>query len=600
MTEVATELMGVDAASSNVAYHSVLRQLVQHLNLDFSFLRHNDFDISATRLTAEWPVRTDIPQPDPLALVYFKHADSVFQMAETLKETMVFRPGDETEEYRRRVEDASGYVATSMAVVPLLDKERTTGTLGLIKIGDRAWSTEELNALKTVATLLTQLGARVAAEEQIRYLALHDDLTGLCNRRALLEHLEQRFAPTEPGPVAVLFLDLDRLKSINDFLGHLAGDEFVRQVSVRLRDRLDSHSMIARLSGDEFVIVLKGTHSAVEAETQAHHALALVSEQVTLGIERVSRSASIGIAVGVPGSVTPEEILRQADQAAFAAKSPGGNDISHFNEEMRAQTELRNDIEVHLRTAIANDALTLHYQPEVDLVTGKINAVEALVRWQHPSRGLLPPSSFIPVAEATNLAGELGRWVLHTACRTLAQWRVELPSLAIEMRVNVSPVQLVTDDFVATVADALRNNGIDGPSLCLEITEVAVVQDLERTRRTLAELRHLGVRVAIDDFGTGYSSLSHLKELPVDALKIDRGFVMNLGSGDTGDLAIINAITGLARSFDLDVIAEGVETRESVDILVGLGCTRAQGYLMSRPVPADDALALLRGVSIDF
>ncbi|KQU45022.1 hypothetical protein ASG84_12255 [Rhodococcus sp. Leaf278] len=592
--------MGVDAATVHEAYESVLRQLVDHLGIDFSFLRHNDVEARATVLTAEWPPRLSKPDPDPLAVVKFEDADSVFALAETLTEPAVFRPDPQQESYRRRVEQGSGFSETSMAVVPLLHTGRTIGILGLIKIGDRPWSEIELNALTAIAALLSQLQARVVAEEQLRFAALHDPLTSLPNRTALAQHLRERLDPSMPGPVAVLHIDLDRLKALNDFLGHLAGDHFLETIADRLQSFVgESAGIVARLGGDEFVVVLAGPCSARVARHHAEVIADAVNAPVTLGVERISRSASVGIAFGQPGRHTAESLLRQADRAALVAKRAGGHDIALFTDEMHADSELRNDVEIHLRNAIAGDSLILHFQPEVDLVSGRITAVEALVRWQHPTRGLLPPSAFIPVAEETNLAGELGRWVLEHACRTLSEWQRDIPELDISMRVNISPVQLVTNGFVGAVARALEAFSIAGPKLCLEITEVAVVQDLSRTRVTLRELRELGVQVAIDDFGTGYSSLSHLKELPVDALKIDRAFVSELGNGTTGDLAIVQSIIGLADAFGLSIIAEGVETQSARNTLIELGCTRAQGYLFSRPVAAEDALILLHGVRID-
>ncbi len=258
-----------------------------------------------------------------------------------------------------------------------------------------------------------------------------------------------------------------------------------------------------------------------------------------------------------------------------------------FTDAMRAQFELQDDVELNLRSAVADGSLILHYQPEVDLRTGRIVAMEALVRWMHPTRGLLPPGAFVTVAEATNLAGELGRWVLRTACAQFAQWRRQGLATNMVMRINVSPVQLVSLDFVERIEDILRHFGIDGSSICLEITEHVVVQDLARTQVTLRGLKRMGVQIAIDDFGTGYSSLSHLKALPVDAVKIDRGFVQRLGAS-TDDLAIVKSIIGLAGSFGLGVVGEGVETPVAARTLVGLGCYRAQGFLIARPLPADE------------
>ncbi|WP_245819869.1 putative bifunctional diguanylate cyclase/phosphodiesterase [Rhodococcoides yunnanense] len=599
VTDVATELMGVDATTAHATYVSVLRDLVNSFELDIAFLRHTDFEASTTVLTAEWPPRPDVADPDPLSVVAFAGAEPVFASTENLDDIRVIQAGDGIEEYRTLVESASGFVAETMAAVPLIDDGTTVGVLGFGNLSGREWTEDEFNALRAIAALMTQVHARVAAENRFRHAASHDELTGLFNRRALLQHLHARLDDPSSGPVAVLSLDLDQLKTMNDFLGHLAGDEYIVAIADVLRAEIESDAFIARLGGDEFVLVLRGPANAYTADLAAHAVLQAIWRLQMPGIDRHRRSR-IGIAVAHPGQISAEAALRRADQAALIAKANGGRNIAQFTQAVQHQSELRSDVEVHLRSAIESDALVLHFQPELDLTTGRITAFEALVRWQHPIRGLLPPSAFIPVAEATNLAGEMGAWVLDRACRTLAEWQAAIPGLDLSMRVNVSPAQLVAPDFVRNVGAVLTRYRIAAASLCLEITEVAVVKDLERTRRTLLGLRRAGVHVAIDDFGTGYSSLSHLKELPVDALKIDRAFVTNLGTADHDDLAIIESIVGLATSFGLDVIAEGVETREAVDILLARGCTRAQGYLISRPVPAEDALELLRDVTIDI
>ena len=265
------------------------------------------------------------------------------------------------------------------------------------------------------------------------------------------------------------------------------------------------------------------------------------------------------------------------------------------------ESEFRNDIELHLQSVIESGSLLLHYLPEVDMRTGEILAAEALVRWEHPTRGLLSPDSFIGVAESINLAGELGRWVMRSACAEFARWRSRGVGHDTVLRINVSPVQLVTDGFVESVASIISEFGLDGGSVCLEITESVVVQDIETTRITLAGLKEVGVQVAIDDFGTGYSVLSHLKSLPVDTLKIDRGFVRDLGS-NPGDLAIVRAIIALAEAFGLQLVAEGVETETAALTLLRHGCYRAQGFLLSRPVAGDAMEALLaRGrIPVDF
>ena len=592
VTAVATELMAVNAATSAEVSQRVLADLVDHFGVDVSFLRHNDHDLHATRLIAEWPVRPDIPDPDPLGLVYFADADPVFAAAENAKEILVFRPEPATDDYQKTIEEGRNIPATSMAVVPMLSGDVTTGGLGFVKFGDREWTPAELNALKAIASLFAQLQARIAAEDQLRFLAEHDDLTGLNNRRALLAHLDQRLAPGQPGPVSALFLDLDRLKAINDYLGHTAGDWFIRVFSKRLREGAEGPNLIARLGGDEFVVVPVAPMSAADAEALASQLQATLRERVSIDGEMLTRTVSIGVALGVPGRDTTSDLLRRADQALLAAKSGGGNKIAVFSDDMSLKGEFRNDIELHLASAIENGALVLHYLPEVDMRTGEILAFEALVRWQHPTRGLLSPNAFIGVAESINFAGELGRWVMRAGCAEFRKWRSKGIGQDAVLRLNVSPVQLVTEGFVETVAGIIDEFGLDGGSVCLEITESVVVQDIETTRITLAGLKEVGVQIAIDDFGTGYSVLSHLKSLPVDTLKIDKSFVRELGT-NPGDLAIVRAVIALAESFGLELVAEGVETEEAALTLLRHGCYRAQGFLLSRPVAGDAMEALL-------
>ncbi|MBV9514506.1 MAG: bifunctional diguanylate cyclase/phosphodiesterase, partial [Mycobacteriaceae bacterium] len=401
-----------------------------------------------------------------------------------------------------------------------------------------------------------------------------------------------RLQPGQPGTVALLFLDLDRLKAINDFLGHTAGDQFIQAVAQRLSERLGTSSLIARLGGDEFVVVPDSPTNIEKAQSLARDLHAALCDRVSIDGELVTRTVSIGVATGTPGLDSTTDLLRRADQAVLTAKNAGGNQIALFTHEMSKRSEFRNDIELHLQDVIRSEALTLHYLPEVDMRTGEILAVEALVRWQHPVWGLISPDAFIGVAESINLAGDLGRWVIRAACSQFARWRRRGLGLNALLRLNVSPVQLVADGFVTSVAKIIDEFGLDGSSLCLEITESVVMQDIETTRITLAELKELSVRVAIDDFGTGYSVLSYLKDLRVDALKIDRSFVRELGT-NAGDLAIVRAIIALAKAFDLELIAEGVETELAARTLMEHGCYRAQGFLLSHPLPCDAAESLL-------
>lgn len=583
VTSVATDLMAVTAASSAEVSERVLGDLVSYFDVDASFLRHNDHRVHASELVAEWPPRAATGDPDPLKVVYFRDVDPVFARTEHLCEPAIIRPGPSG------VPGPRG--AATVAEVPLRSGDVTTGVLGFVKFGERVWEKEELNALEAIASLFAQVQARIAAEDSLRYLADHDDLTGLYNRRALLDHLDTRLAPGNPGPVALLFFDLDRLKAVNDYLGHIAGDWFIRVLAERLQLG-DEERFIARLGGDEFVVIPAVPMTAEAAETLAHSLQSVLREHVSIDGEMLTRTISIGVAVGNPGSDSTSDLLSRADQAVLSAKAAGGNCISVFSERMSQEIALRNDIELHLQNVIDSGSLVLHYLPEVDIRTGEILATEALVRWQHPTRGLLFPDQFIGVAESINLAAELGRWVLRNACAEFARWRAAGVGNRIVLRVNVSPVQLVTEGFVDTVAEAMAEFGLERGSVCLEITESVVVQDIDTTRVTLAGLKDAGVQVAIDDFGTGYSVLSLLKSLPVDTLKIDKGFVQDLGS-NAGDLAIVRAITALARAFGLELVAEGVETEVGARTLLHHGCHRAQGFLLSRPVPGPEMERLL-------
>ena len=603
VTDVATRLMAVDATNIVEVCTDVLELLVKYFGVDVSFLRRNDHEIGASILIAEWPVRPEIPEPDPLRVVYFDAADPVFAEIQHRRTPLIVRPDRQSDDYQRRIESDRNVAETSMAAAPLIAGEEIIGTLGFVKYGDREWVAQEINALEAIGSLFAQAQSRVRAETQLRFLAEHDDLTGLYNRRALLSHLDHRLRPGHPGPVTALFFDLDRLKTINDYLGHGAGDAFIRTFAERLTEGVDDRSVIARLGGDEFIVVPAAPITIGEAEALACRLQDSLRRRVWIDGEKLTRAVSIGVASGEPGADTTSDLLRRADQAVLSAKSTGGDRVSVFNDEMSLESTYRNDIELHLQDVIENGELLLNYLPEVDMRTGKLVAAEALVRWDHPTRGLLGPGSFIPIAESINLAGELGRWVMRTACAEFARWQTAFRNSGADdaatgrnhfiLRINVSPVQLVTEGFAESVAEILAEFGLERGSVCLEITENVVVQDIETTRITLAELKAAGVRVAIDDFGTGYSVLSHLKSLPVDVVKIDRSFVTDLGN-DPGDLAIVRAVIALADAFGLQVVAEGVETAAAATTLLRHGCHRAQGFLLSRPLSADAMAALYR------
>ncbi len=605
VTEAAAKLMAATAADHAAISEQVVADTVSQFGVDFGFLRHNDHTIHATVLVALWPPRPFVPDPDPIGVVYFADADPVFAQAENLKVPDVLRPAPANEEYQRNIEAGTGIPNSTIACVPLLSGSVTTGTLGFVKIGDREWLPEELNALQAIASLFAQVQARIQAEGRLQYLAEHDDLTGLLNRRALIARLDERLAAGRPGPVALVYVNLDRLKAVNDHLGHKAGDRFIEVFAQLLRDAADDSSVIARFGGDEFVVVPNEALDADAAEALARRLQQRVHQQVEVDGETITRTVSIGVGVGEPGRDTSSDILRRADQAVVSAKSVGGNAVVAFDPEMAEKYAIRNDIELHLEGIIDSDngALVLHYLPEFDMRTGEILGTEALIRWRHPTRGLLMPDSFMGVVESINLAGKLGRLIMRSACAQFSDWRNRGLAGDAVLRINVSPAQLVTDGFVGLVAATLDEFVLDARTVCLEITEHVVVKDIDTTHKTLAGLKEIGVQVAIDDFGTGYSALTYLKSLPVDALKIDKEFVRDLGTDAAySDLAILKQVVALADAFGLDVIAEGVETAAAARALLDLGCYRAQGFLLSRPLDrsAMGALFAQRFIPVDF
>jgi len=592
VTSVAVRLMSVSRESLDEALVWVLRTLASFFDVDTVYLRRNDHDAGVSILVDEWPRRQDVPVPDPLGVVPFEGSDPVFAAIRDLSEPFVIRPENSPTEYQERVEEASGIPQVSMAMVPLLNDRHTHGVLGFVNFRDRAWEVEEINALQAIASLMMQLQARIDAEERLHYNAFHDELTGLANRRALLEQLERRLMLADGTSVAAIFIDLDQFKGMNDVLGHGAGDRVLVATADRLRTVLRPDDIAARFGGDEFVVLLGGPVSSLEAFAVGDRLLKLVAQPVDLNGQHVNRTASLGIAMGEAGRTTGEELLARSDAALYAAKARGRNQIVMFDDELRDEVDDRYNLEVSLRTAIDDGELRLFYQPEVDLRTGRLQGFEALVRWEHPTRGLLPAGAFIALAEDTGLIIDLGQWVLEEGCRQLAAWLVEYPALDLTLRINVSPAQLMNRSLIGVVKDTLARHRLPGMRLCLEITEYAVMQDVQRSVAVLNELRALGVELAIDDFGTGQSSMAQLKRLPVRTLKIDQSFVAGLGI-DSNDRAIVDSIIRLAQAFGLEIVAEGVETQAQAQLLLKLGCHRAQGFLFAEPLDAHDSAAVL-------
>lgn len=430
-----------------------------------------------------------------------------------------------------------------------------------------------------------------------------DPLTGLPNRLFFLDRLESVLEGSKSNATefAVLFLDLDRFKAVNDSMGHAAGDILLEGVAARLRESIHSacvaglageSSFVARLGGDEFAILLYG----IKGVSAATRFVQDVQRDLNRDFDIYGRKILVGVSIGVALSSSgdaPEELLRNADTAMYCAKTSGKARFTIFTEEMRKKAVARLEIETELRKAIDDDQLVLHYQPQISFVTNQLTGFEALVRWKHPERGMIPPGEFIPVAEETDLIIPLGAWVLKEACRQMAEWQSRSSSNPpLTVAVNVSYKQLTVAGFVESVSEVLRETGLAAASLRLEMTESAVMKDPEESIETLNRLKRIGVGLEIDDFGTGYSSLSYLSSLPFDMVKIDRSFVTGLGTGeDQGE--IVRSIVELARSLGLDVIAEGVETEGELQILLTLGCARGQGYYFSKPLDPKVVPALI-------
>jgi diguanylate cyclase (GGDEF)-like protein/PAS domain S-box-containing protein len=444
------------------------------------------------------------------------------------------------------------------------------------------------------------ISERKQAEAALRHQALHDQLTGLPNRTLLVDRLAQALARADRagtdcrGP-ALLYVDLDRFKAVNDSLGHDAGDQLLVAVARRLQDGVRPTDTVARLAGDEFVVLCDGVSDARGAVAAAERLQGALAQPIRLDTDLVHVTASIGIALADRTTNSPEALLQAADVSMYRAKQNGRARFEIFDDGMRTQTLNRLRTEGHLAQAIEHDELRLYYQPIISTDDGGVVGVEALVRWHHPERGLLLPADFLGVAEESGLIVPIGAWVLTEACRQARRWETELKmDTPLEMAVNLSGRQLAQSDF-ATVAAAIVADAEIDPTrvqLCLEITESLLMRDPEATAGTLKALKASGMRLAIDDFGTGYSSLAYLKWFPVDTVKIDRSFIAGLDS-DTADRAIVGAIVDLAHALGMTVVAEGVETPGQLDRLRSLGCDQAQGFLFARPQPADWVTARL-------
>jgi len=476
---------------------------------------------------------------------------------------------------------------TTWLVLPLVQGDTSAGCFGIVAERVDAFDAGDRAYFGLVAERITVAleNARRAAE--LTRMAFHDALTRLPNRALLLDRLEQALLRgTRRGrPVAILFVDLDNFKLVNDSLGHEAGDRLLRAVAERLHGTMRAEDTLARFGGDEFVVLLEDPADAAEALDVADRLAAALRAPIDVEGRSMVVEASIGVALSGPGREHPADLLRDADLALYRAKTSGRARSALFEPELATAAVRRLDLENDLRGALNRQEFCLYYQPIVQLSSGQLVGWEALIRWQHPVRGLVPPVEFIPIAEETGLIGPIGHWVLEEACRQARLWQDRPGAPPLTMSVNLSGRQFQRPSLVEDIRRVLATTGLSPHGLKLEITESVVMQDVVGASATLADLAGLGVRIAIDDFGTGYSSLAYLKQFPIETLKIDRSFVNGIVE-DSQDVAIVRSVIALAKTLNLTVTAEGIETPGQQIRLRDLGCDLGQGYLFGRPAPA--------------
>jgi diguanylate cyclase (GGDEF)-like protein/PAS domain S-box-containing protein len=501
-------------------------------------------------------------------------------------------------------ENLAQFYATPGEAAEIASLLRGVGTLNSVEVELRRTSGKPLWVLQNVVLVgdtmtgvihatVVDISDRKRAEEQIEFHAYHDVLTALPNRKLFTDRLRQALvrAKRSGKPLGVMFIDIDYFKTINDTLGHTAGDDLLLEMARRLRACVREDDTVARIGGDEFTIILAELRQPEDAVNVAQKVLEAVQVPLTIGGMPIVVSASVGISLYPDDGADPEALLRNADSAMYRAKEAGRNTYQLCTDEMKQRAMDRLSIESRLRTAVRDQQLMLAYQPQINLVTGRTIGVEALVRWNDPERGVMQPAAFIPIAEESRLIVPLGEWVLRTACRQTKEWH-DRGAGPVRVAVNLSARQFQQQDLVEMVQSALEEVDLSPSSLELEITETTAMQNAEVTVETLRALRELGVGIAIDDFGMGYSSLNYLRRFPITGVKIDRAFVSDVTSND-GDAAIVSAVIGMARNLRLRVTAEGVETAEQFAFLRSRECDEAQGYYFSRPVCANEMTRLL-------
>ncbi|MEN9580632.1 MAG: hypothetical protein RJA70_3641, partial [Pseudomonadota bacterium] len=483
---------------------------------------------------------------------------------------------------------------TRAPVIALSGDEDETISLTAVQAGAQDYLFKNQLDKDTLNRAIQHAVERKRAEDRLTHIAHHDQLTELANRKLLAERLQQAVSRgrRQSALVGVFFLDLDRFKAVNDTLGHDAGDQLLKQVALRLKGSVRETDTVARLGGDEFAIVLEDLVSSREATLLAQRVLNSFATPFRLDAGEVATTTSIGIALYPHNGSGVEELLKSADSAMYRAKETGRDNYQFFSEELHARAVRQIELESALRVATDTERFFVHYQPQIDLKTRRVVAMEALLRWRTGGEQIAP-AEFIPILEESGLIVQVGQWILRKTCAQLKAWNSSSP-LQLRAAVNISARQFEDAHFVESVRTALSDYKLNPSDLELEITERVMMRDTERTRQTFLELRELGVTLAIDDFGTGYSSLAYLKRLPIDALKIDRSFIDDVSNNPDG-AALASAIIALGRTLELTVVAEGVEAPAQLAFLEAQQCDRAQGYLVAQPMDAAGATLWLKG-----
>lgn len=600
VAEIAALLMSTDSETLSVTLTELARMLAEFFEVSGAVIRRNEHERGLSVIAGVWPPQEPDSGPDPLAAVPFEGPDSdrVFAATRDLREPLIIHP-DQQDEFPQRVRQAAGGPPVALLVVPIFRYGVTRGVVTLINSEDRTWRKAELNTLRAIASLLSQLGGRLDAEDLLRQRGDRDELTGLLNRRALIREMTARPGNGAAAQVVTACIDLDGLKALNDSAGQQTADAVLREFAERICAEVAPADTVARVGGG-FAVVFGGV-----PEDPVAHVEKIISAATTEPLSRPGSNiapltACAGIAVSTTGAVGAEEMLRRAEIALFEAKASGPGKVLMSDQEMLISSARRTEIFSHLGSAVSAGELELYYLPELDLRSGALLAVEALVRWHHPTLGFLTPDSFIPLAEESPaIMRELGAWVLDRACSQLAAWRAEFPLIPLTVRVNVSPGELLIGHLPQTVGETLARHGLYGSDLCLEVTERTMLREMDRVLAALNEIRTMGVTIALDDFGTGYSTLSQLRQLPVDALKMDRQFIKDLAS-NKADMVIVESTVQLARNFGLEVVAEGVDSPFAAQELLRIGCYRVQGHLFLAAAPAPVIRDLVAGGGFDL